>query len=90
MSVCWYALSGNRVVSTVVYQATVSTKTETKNKVLVARKGRHYNHNHDFRNIKRSHSTSFEDYILTQKLKDEENDIKIEWSINKMCNKYKP
>ena len=84
MSACWYALSGNCVVSTVVYQATVSTKMETKNKVFVD------NHNQYFRNIKRRHSSSFEDYILTHKLKDEENDIKIEWSITKMCNKYKP
>ena len=51
MSVCWYDLKGNCMVSTVVYQATVSTKTETNKKCTgiteKSFKERYYNHNQD-------------------------------------------
>ena len=43
--------------------------------------GRYYNHNQDFMNIYRKHSTTLADYIWTQKSIDKENDIKMEWSI---------
>ena len=84
-----YPIKGNCVVSTVVYQATVSKETETK-KYLGSTEGHYYNHNKDFRNIKKRHSTTLAEYICTQKLADEDNDIKSGWSVTKVCNKYQP
>ena len=90
-------LDGNCVQETVVYQAKVTTSTETKIYIGSTEgsfKDRYYNHRQDFKNVKRRHSTSLSDFIWTQKLKDNanenENEINIKWSILKKCAKYKP